>query len=59
MEITHLKNELIKKAYKKHPKLLRFSEDVEFTEDEGLLIFWYNVKLLSGGWTTKVEVHKW
>jgi len=54
-----IKNELIEKAYKRYPDLIRFSKETEFTEDEKHLVFWYNVKLPNGSCTTKVEVHKW
>lgn len=54
-----IRNELIEKAYKRYPDLIRFSKFIEFTEDEGMLIFWYNVRLSNGSCTTKVEVHKW
>jgi len=54
-----IKKELIKKAYKRYPGLIRFSKETEFTNDEKHLVFWYNVRLPNGSYTTKVEVHKW
>jgi hypothetical protein len=57
MDIAHIKTELIKKAYKRHPNLIRFTNRQEFTDDGHHIVFWYNVPLPNDTQTTKVEVY--
>ena len=60
--LAFIKLDLIEKAYKKHPNLVRFPRWEEFTYEWGgecgILIFWYNVPLPNGTQTTKIEVYK-